>query len=183
MEVCYQLPVLPLDRPVPKHVLGRRGAICINSSSGLFGGSLPRQLSKRRGAVSYDSSDQMALYIRMIDVRLRVQTGYTSEQSERDEWKDRQHANFCTDFRPLHSRTDTVTSEVELQPVRSTLSIHKNLHASYYHRNDTHDTHPTLDQEYIKQAKCMLQKVGSWNFDIFFFDQLSNGETPAGNYK
>ncbi|MCI4390710.1 hypothetical protein PGIGA_G00125860 [Pangasianodon gigas] len=46
MEVCYQLPVLPLDRPVPKHVLGRRGAICITSSSGLFGGPLPRQLSK-----------------------------------------------------------------------------------------------------------------------------------------
>ncbi|XP_026796701.2 high affinity cAMP-specific 3',5'-cyclic phosphodiesterase 7A isoform X3 [Pangasianodon hypophthalmus] len=144
------------------------------------------RMCNRRGAVSYDSSDQMALYIRMIDVRLRAQTGNTSEQSERDEWKDRQqHTNFCTDFRTLQwcfgvvcaALTDTVTSEVELQPVRSTLSIHKNLQASYYHRNDTHDIHPTLDQEYIKQAKCMLQKVGSWNFDIFLFDQLSNGKS------
>lgn len=66
MEVCYQLPVLPLDRPVPKHVLSRRGAISFSSSSSLFGAPDPRQLSKRRGAISYDSSDQTALYIRML---------------------------------------------------------------------------------------------------------------------
>lgn len=46
MEVCYQLPVLPLDRPVPKHVLSRRGAISFSSSSALFGCPNPRQLSQ-----------------------------------------------------------------------------------------------------------------------------------------
>lgn len=46
MEVCYQLPVLPLDRPVPKHVLSRRGAISFSSSSSLFGAPDPRQLSQ-----------------------------------------------------------------------------------------------------------------------------------------
>lgn len=48
MEVCYQLPVLPLDRPVPKHVLSRRGAISFSSSSSLFGAPDPRQLSQVR---------------------------------------------------------------------------------------------------------------------------------------
>lgn len=48
MAVCYQLPVLPLDRPVPKHVLSRRGAISFSSSSSLFGGPSPRPLSKVR---------------------------------------------------------------------------------------------------------------------------------------
>lgn len=46
MEVCYQLPVLPLDRPVPQHVLSRRGAISFSSSSALFGCPHPRQLSQ-----------------------------------------------------------------------------------------------------------------------------------------
>lgn len=46
MEVCCQLPVLPLDRPVPQHVLSRRGAISFSSSSALFGCPNPRQLSQ-----------------------------------------------------------------------------------------------------------------------------------------
>ncbi|XP_039102894.1 high affinity cAMP-specific 3',5'-cyclic phosphodiesterase 7A isoform X3 [Hyaena hyaena] len=81
MEVCYQLPVLPLDRPVPQHVLSRRGAISFSSSSALFGCPNPRQLSQRRGAISYDSSDQTALYIRMLgDVRVRSRAGFESER-------------------------------------------------------------------------------------------------------
>ncbi|XP_022534990.1 high affinity cAMP-specific 3',5'-cyclic phosphodiesterase 7A isoform X2 [Astyanax mexicanus] len=187
MEVCYQLPVLPLDRPVPKHVLGRRGAICLTSSPVLFGGPAPRQLSKRRGAVSYDSSDQTALYIRMLDVRLKAPL-YTPERvererAEREKSKERyertqrrQHTQFCTDFRPLQSRTDAVGSEAE-QPVRSVLSFQKNLHSSHLSRNHTHSTHHTLDQEYVGQAKCLLRKVGSWSFDIFLFDHLSNGKS------
>ncbi|CAL8402361.1 unnamed protein product, partial [Gadus morhua 'NCC'] len=45
MEVCSLLPV-PLDRPVPKHVLSRRGAISFSSNSSLFGAPDPRQLSQ-----------------------------------------------------------------------------------------------------------------------------------------
>uniref|UniRef100_A0A9L0RSW3 Phosphodiesterase 7A n=2 Tax=Equus caballus TaxID=9796 RepID=A0A9L0RSW3_HORSE len=37
--------------------------------------------SKRRGAISYDSSDQTALYIRMLgDVRVRSRAGFESER-------------------------------------------------------------------------------------------------------
>lgn len=52
MEVCYQLPVLPLDRPVPQHVLSRRGAISFSSSSALFGCPNPRQLSQVSAAAA-----------------------------------------------------------------------------------------------------------------------------------
>ncbi|KAG7243224.1 hypothetical protein INR49_012756, partial [Caranx melampygus] len=37
---------LDLNRPVPKHVLSRRGAISFSSSSSLFGAPDPRQLSQ-----------------------------------------------------------------------------------------------------------------------------------------
>ncbi|KPP63343.1 hypothetical protein Z043_118412 [Scleropages formosus] len=51
-----ELPVLPLDRPVPKHVLSRRGAISFSSSSSLFGAPDPRQLSQVPGARGAASS-------------------------------------------------------------------------------------------------------------------------------
>lgn len=28
--------------------------------------------------------------------------------------------------------------------------------------------------------QCMLEKVGNWNFDIFLFDRLTNGELTSG---
>nr|XP_055174183.1 high affinity cAMP-specific 3',5'-cyclic phosphodiesterase 7A isoform X2 [Nyctereutes procyonoides] len=97
MEVCYQLPVLPLDRPVPQHVLSRRGAISFSSSSALFGCPNPRQLSQRRGAISYDSSDQTALYIRMLgDVRVRSRAGFESE---------RRGSHPYIDFRIFHGNS------------------------------------------------------------------------------
>uniref|UniRef100_A0A3Q1EZ18 Phosphodiesterase n=1 Tax=Acanthochromis polyacanthus TaxID=80966 RepID=A0A3Q1EZ18_9TELE len=34
-----------------------------------------------------------------------------------------------------------------------------------------------LDQDYQGQAAFMLSKVGSWNFDIFLFDRLTNGNS------
>ncbi|XP_061425113.1 high affinity cAMP-specific 3',5'-cyclic phosphodiesterase 7A-like isoform X2 [Lethenteron reissneri] len=66
METCHQLPVLPLDRPIPKHVLLRRGAISFSSCTALFSGPQPRLLSQRRGAISFESSDQNAIYVRML---------------------------------------------------------------------------------------------------------------------
>ncbi|XP_066514446.1 high affinity 3',5'-cyclic-AMP phosphodiesterase 7A-like isoform X1 [Hoplias malabaricus] len=193
MEVCYQLPVLPLDRTVPKHVLSRRGAICVSSSAVLFGGPAPRELNKRRGAISYDSSDQTALYIRMLDVQLRAQTGFTPEKQERHE-KDvrkerhqrteRQHqTHFCSDFRPLQwcfgvvcaARTDSLRTDAK--PVRSVLSFQNNFLSSQFNRNHTLHTLHTLDREYSGQAKCLLRKVRSWSFDIFLFDRYSNGKS------
>ncbi|MFT7809201.1 high affinity cAMP-specific 3',5'-cyclic phosphodiesterase 7A-like isoform X2 [Arapaima gigas] len=169
MEVCYQLPVLPLDRPVPKHVLSRRGAISFSSSSSLFGAPDPKQLSQRRGAISYDSSDQTALYIRMLgDVRVRSRAGFEPERRG-------SHPYLCVDFRILHSRPDPTVS-TSSRKVRRLLSFQRYLSSSRIFRgvppqNPLH----ILDDDYTGQAKCMLEKIGSWNFNIFLFDRLTNG--------
>ncbi|XP_056219816.1 high affinity cAMP-specific 3',5'-cyclic phosphodiesterase 7A isoform X1 [Seriola aureovittata] len=173
MEVCYQLPVLPLDRPVPKHVLSRRGAISFSSSSSLFGAPDPRQLSQRRGAISYDSSDQTALYIRMLgDVRVRSQVGFEPERRS-------SHPYLCIDFRTLHTRLgcgSTSASSAPERRVHRLLSFQRYLHSSRLLRGLPQQIPlHILDEDYTGQARCMLEKVGNWNFDIFLFDRLTNG--------
>ncbi|XP_054607143.1 high affinity 3',5'-cyclic-AMP phosphodiesterase 7A isoform X3 [Nothobranchius furzeri] len=174
MEVCYQLPVLPLDRPVPKHVLSRRGAISFSSSSSLFGAPDPRQLSQRRGAISYDSADQTALYIRMLDVRVRSQVGFEPERRS-------SHPYFCIDFRTLHARPGCGSSSASPgteRRVHRLLSFQRYLHSSRLLRGITQQIPlPILDEDYSGQARCMLEKVGSWNFDVFLFDRLTNGNS------
>ncbi|KAM6900196.1 high affinity 3',5'-cyclic-AMP phosphodiesterase 7A isoform 2-T2 [Xenentodon cancila] len=193
MEVCYQLPVLPLDRPVPKHVLSRRGAISFSSSSSLFGAPDPRQLSQittfplvnrgrksrfedRRGAISYDSSDQTALYIRMLgDVRVRSQVGFEPERRS-------SHPYHCIDFRTLHTRlgcsSSSTSSEKTEKRVHRLLSFQRYLHSSRLLRGIPQQIPlHILDEDYTGQARCMLEKVGNWNFDIFLFDRLTNGNS------
>ncbi|RXN25798.1 high affinity cAMP-specific 3, 5 -cyclic phosphodiesterase 7A-like isoform X2 [Labeo rohita] len=186
MELCYQLPVLPLDRPVPKHVLSRRGAISFSSSSSLFGAPDPRQLSQRRGAISYDSSDQTALYIRMLavtnktikpsfvftpgDVRVRSQVGFEPERRG-------SHPYLGVDFRTLHSRAESAGS-IPARRIRRLFSFQRHLLSSRLLRGAPHlNPLHILDEDYCGQAKCMLEKVGSWNFDIFLFDRLTNGNS------
>ncbi|XP_035887058.1 high affinity cAMP-specific 3',5'-cyclic phosphodiesterase 7A isoform X4 [Phyllostomus discolor] len=166
MEVCYQLPVLPLDRPVPQHVLSRRGAISFSSSSALFGCPNPRQLSQRRGAISYDSSDQTALYIRMLgDVRVRSRAGFESE---------RRGSHPYIDFRIFHTPSEVEVS-VSARNIRRLLSFQRYLRSSRFFRGTTvSNSLNILDDDYNGQAKCMLGKVGNWNFDIFLFDRLTN---------
>ncbi|XP_057178281.1 high affinity cAMP-specific 3',5'-cyclic phosphodiesterase 7A isoform X4 [Triplophysa rosa] len=184
MELCYQLPVLPLDRPVPKHVLSRRGAISFSSSSSLFGAPDPRQLSQRRGAISYDSSDQTALYIRMLavtnkiktsfvftpDVRVRSQVGFEPERRG-------SHPYLGVDFRTLHSRAESAGS-IPARRIRRLFSFQRHLLSSRLLRGTPHlNPLHILDEDYCGQARCMLDKVGSWNFDIFLFDRLTNGNS------
>ncbi|XP_024135446.1 high affinity cAMP-specific 3',5'-cyclic phosphodiesterase 7A isoform X2 [Oryzias melastigma] len=185
MEVCYQLPVLPLDRPVPKHVLSRRGAISFSSSSSLFGAPDPRQLSQRRGAISYDSSDQTALYIRMLgacvvfkqlfaNVRVRSQVGFEPERRS-------SHPYLRIDFRTLHTRlgygSSSDSSGTERR-VHRLLSFQRYLHSSRLLRGISQQIPlHILDEDYNGQARCMLEKVGNWNFDIFLFDRLTNGNS------
>ncbi|KAI2550161.1 PDE7A isoform 7, partial [Pan troglodytes] len=58
--------------------------------------------SKRRGAISYDSSDQTALYIRMLgDVRVRSRAGFESE---------RRGSHPYIDFRIFHSQSEIEVS-------------------------------------------------------------------------
>ncbi|KAM4604894.1 high affinity 3',5'-cyclic-AMP phosphodiesterase 7A-like [Polymixia lowei] len=169
MEVCYQLPVLPLDRPVPKHVLSRRGAISFSSSSALFGPT-PRQLSKRRGAISYDSADQTTLYIRMLDVRVRSHVGF-------DPGRRATHPYLHVDFRSLHCCQESL-GPVSARGLRRLLSFQRYVQTPRFLRGPTtFNSLHILDQDYTGQAKCMLEKVGSWDFDIFLFDRLTNGNS------
>ncbi|XP_056439700.1 high affinity cAMP-specific 3',5'-cyclic phosphodiesterase 7A isoform X1 [Gadus chalcogrammus] len=175
MEVCSQLPVLPLDRLVPKHVLSRRGAISFSSSSSLFGAPDPRQLSQRRGAISYDSSDQTALYIRMLgDVRVRRQVGFDPEPRGSPPY-------LCIDFRTLHTCLGPLAGAADSAPERRVhrlLSFQRYLHSSRLLRGPAQQIPlHLLDEDYTGQARCMLDKVGSWNFDIFLFDKFTNGNS------
>ncbi|XP_018613362.1 high affinity cAMP-specific 3',5'-cyclic phosphodiesterase 7A-like isoform X2 [Scleropages formosus] len=172
MEVCYQLPVLPLDRPVPKHVLSRRGAISFSSTSSLFGGPDPRKLSQRRGGISYDSADQTALYIRMLDVRVRSQVGFESERRG-------SHPYLYVDFRGLYPPSTESVSPWGCRCCRP-LSFQRRLAVSpSLLCPSSRLTLCFLDDDYAGQAKCMLRKVGSWDFDIFLFDRLTNGNSLA----
>ncbi|XP_054621116.1 high affinity cAMP-specific 3',5'-cyclic phosphodiesterase 7A isoform X5 [Dunckerocampus dactyliophorus] len=99
----------------------------------------------RRGAISYDSSDQTALYIRML---ARLSCGSTPPSS---------------------------TPE---RRVRRLLSLQRYLHSSRLLRGAPQQIPlPILDEDYTGQARCMLEKVGNWNFDIFLFDRLTNGNS------
>ncbi|XP_037601290.1 high affinity cAMP-specific 3',5'-cyclic phosphodiesterase 7A [Cebus imitator] len=160
MEVCYQLPVLPLDRPVPQHVLSRRGAISFSSSSALFGCPNPRQLSQRRGAISYDSSDQTALYIRMLgDVRVRSRAGFESE---------RRGSHPYIDFRIFHSQSEIEVS-VSARNIRRLLSFQRYLRSSRFFRGTTvSNSLNILDDDYNGQAKvCIVFLNKTLIFDKF----------------
>ncbi|XP_067888016.1 high affinity cAMP-specific 3',5'-cyclic phosphodiesterase 7A isoform X2 [Heterodontus francisci] len=208
MALCYQyqLPVLPLDRPVPKHVLSRRGAISFSSSSSLFGCANPRVLSQRRGAISYESSDQTALYIRMLgDVRVRSRAGFQPE---------RRDSHPYVDFRLLHLPPET-GELASAKKIRRLLSFQRYFRTAHLFRGiPSRNSLCILDDNYSGQAmmlpdlllcfqdfllnlincwfqnllllsqleeidrlQCMLEKNGSWNFDIFLFDRLTNGNS------
>ncbi|CAB1349818.1 unnamed protein product [Coregonus sp. 'balchen'] len=140
---------------------------------------------ERRGAISYDSSDQTALYIRMLgDVRVRSQVGFEPEGRG-------SYPYLCIDFRTLHSCSDSTSASsliagpgfISAGPVsgrrlRRLLSFQRYLHSSRLLWGTTHlNPLHILDEDYIGQAKCMLERVGSWNFDIFLFDRLTNGNS------
>ncbi|MBZ3879540.1 High affinity cAMP-specific 3',5'-cyclic phosphodiesterase 7A [Sciurus carolinensis] len=123
----------------------------------------------RRGAISYDSSDQTALYIRMLgDVRVRSRAGFESE---------RRGSHPYIDFRIFHSQSEIEVS-VSARNIRRLLSFQRYLRSSRFFRGTTVSSSLNiLDDDYNGQAKCMLEKVGNWNFDIFLFDRLTNGNS------
>ncbi|XP_043545219.1 high affinity cAMP-specific 3',5'-cyclic phosphodiesterase 7A isoform X4 [Chiloscyllium plagiosum] len=171
MALCYQyqLPVLPLDRPVPKHVLSRRGAISFSSSSSLFGCANPRVLSQRRGAISYESSDQTALYIRMLgDVRVRSRAGFQPE---------RRDSHPYVDFRLLHLSPEP-GELASARKIRRLLSFQRYFRSAHLFCGVSPlNSLSFLDDNYNGQAMRMLEKDGNWNFDIFLFDRLTNGNS------
>lgn len=73
-------------------------------------------------------------------------------------------------------------SEIEVsvsaRNVRRLLSFQRYLRSSRFFRGITvPNSSNILDDDYNGQAKCMLEKVGNWNFDIFLFDRLTNGNS------
>ncbi|XP_049420846.1 high affinity cAMP-specific 3',5'-cyclic phosphodiesterase 7A isoform X2 [Epinephelus fuscoguttatus] len=145
----------------------------------------PVNVLKRRGAISYDSSDQTALYIRMLgacvvfkqlfaNVRVRSQVGFEPERRS-------SHPYLCIDFRTLHTRLgygSTSTSSAPERRVHRLLSFQRYLHSSRLLRGVPQQIPlHILDEDYTGQARCMLEKVGNWNFDIFLFDRLTNGNS------
>ncbi|XP_059757814.1 high affinity cAMP-specific 3',5'-cyclic phosphodiesterase 7A isoform X3 [Balaenoptera ricei] len=125
--------------------------------------------AKRRGAISYDSSDQTALYIRMLgDVRVRSRAGFESE---------RRGSHPYIDFRIFHAQSEIEVS-VSARNIRRLLSFQRYLRSSRFFRGTSvSNSLNILDDDYNGQAKCMLEKVGNWNFDIFLFDRLTNGNS------
>ncbi|XP_036374524.1 high affinity cAMP-specific 3',5'-cyclic phosphodiesterase 7A-like isoform X2 [Megalops cyprinoides] len=105
----------------------------------------------------------------MLDVRIRSRLGFEPER--------RSPPYPCVDFRILHSRPDS-SGSTSTRNIRRLLSFQRYLHSSPLYRgvpaqNPLH----ILDDDYTGQAKCMLEKVGSWKFDIFLFDRLTNGNS------
>ncbi|XP_031665771.1 high affinity cAMP-specific 3',5'-cyclic phosphodiesterase 7A isoform X8 [Oncorhynchus kisutch] len=125
----------------------------------------------RRGAISYDSENQTALYIRMLDVRVRSQVGFEPEPRG-------SHPYLYVDFRTLHSRPQSA-GPVSARNVRRLLSFQRYLHSSRFIRGipASNPLGYILDDDYTGQAKLMLEKVGNWNFDMFLFDRLTNGNS------
>uniref|UniRef100_A0A8C2HGA0 3',5'-cyclic-AMP phosphodiesterase n=1 Tax=Cyprinus carpio TaxID=7962 RepID=A0A8C2HGA0_CYPCA len=115
--------------------------------------------SKRRGAISYDSSDQTALYIRMLgDVRVRSQVGFEPERRG-------SHPYLGVDFRTLHCKYRIQHSHTFL--LQFYIEFFLKICCMV-------DFSCALTVLYLQ---CMLEKVGSWNFDIFLFDRLTNGNS------
>ncbi|KAL6096010.1 pde7b [Pungitius sinensis] len=86
------------------------------------------------------------------------------------------------DVRILKSKTSAQQGEVESgrRQVKRQLSFQRYCHASRLLRGlvpRAPGTPHLLDDDYMGQAAYMLSKVGTWNFDIFLFDRLTNGNS------
>uniref|UniRef100_V9KEG1 Phosphodiesterase n=1 Tax=Callorhinchus milii TaxID=7868 RepID=V9KEG1_CALMI len=124
---------------------------------------------ERCGTISLDSPDQNALCVRMQgDERVRGQAGLLSE---------RRGSYPFIDFRLLN--TTAQSGEIGTKKkVKRLLSFQRYFHASRLLRGIVPQASlHLLDEDYLGQARHMLSKVGTWNFDIFLFDRLTNGNS------
>ncbi|KAL7984269.1 hypothetical protein Chor_002839, partial [Crotalus horridus] len=102
------------------------------------------------------------------DVRVRSRAGFERE---------RRGSHPYIDFRIFHSNSEFEVS-VSARNIRRLLSFQRYLRSSRFFRGITlPNSSNILDDDYNGQAKCMLEKVGNWNFDIFLFDRLTNGNS------
>ncbi|GAA6066953.1 high affinity cAMP-specific 3',5'-cyclic phosphodiesterase 7A isoform X7, partial [Tachysurus ichikawai] len=131
-----------------------------NSNLSLFFNSFPQ----RRGAISYDSSDQTALYIRMLgacvifkqlfsrDVRVRSQAGFEPERRG-------SHPYLGVDFRTLHSRAESAGS-IPARRIRRLFSFQRHLLSSRLLRGALHlNPLHILDEDYCGQARILYNRL------------------------
>ncbi|XP_046771160.1 cAMP-specific 3',5'-cyclic phosphodiesterase 7B isoform X4 [Gallus gallus] len=96
---------------------------------------------ERCGEISFDSPDQNAKCVRMLDTTLSGEIGTKKK-------------------------------------VKRLLSFQRYFHASRLLRGIIPQASLyLLDEDYLGQARHMLSKVGTWDFDIFLFDRLTNGNS------
>ncbi|XP_041484507.1 uncharacterized protein LOC121431091 isoform X2 [Lytechinus variegatus] len=144
----------------------------------------------RRGGISFDRADKTALYVRMLgDVIVHGKLVTTDPLPLRrgsvpeNEYKAPQILP-SNKIRRTSLQTPTVAA-IEPSPTSTSASQAKQT------KNDDgnddqaksstaqHRTHPTvlLDAAYHGKAHHMLQNIGQWDFNIFKFDEISNGHS------
>ncbi|XP_018118736.1 cAMP-specific 3',5'-cyclic phosphodiesterase 7B isoform X1 [Xenopus laevis] len=102
------------------------------------------------------------------DARVKVPAGVLSE---------RRGSYPFIDFRLLNNTTHSGEIGTK-KKVKRLLSFQRYFHASRLLRGIVPQASlHLLDEDYLGQARHMLSKVGMWNFDIFLFDRLTNGNS------
>ncbi|XP_006123920.1 3',5'-cyclic-AMP phosphodiesterase 7B isoform X2 [Pelodiscus sinensis] len=102
------------------------------------------------------------------DARVRGQTVVLSE---------RRGSYPYIDFRLLNNTTHSGEIGTK-KKVKRLLSFQRYFHASRLLRGIVPQASLyLLDEDYLGQARHMLSKVGMWDFDIFLFDRLTNGNS------
>ncbi|XP_058027213.1 cAMP-specific 3',5'-cyclic phosphodiesterase 7B isoform X2 [Ahaetulla prasina] len=120
--------------------------------------------TKRRGVLESGGST----HVLSGDARLRGQTGVLSE---------RRGSYPFIDLRLLNNTI--YSGEIGTKKkVKRLLSFQRYFHASRLLRGIIPQASLyLLDEDYLGQARHMLSKVGMWDFDIFLFDRLTNGNS------
>ncbi|XP_033999803.1 cAMP-specific 3',5'-cyclic phosphodiesterase 7B-like isoform X2 [Trematomus bernacchii] len=130
---------------------------------------------ERCGAVALKRSEQDAIQVCML-ADGRVNTGHAGVLLV-----ERRGSYPLIDLRIL--KTSAQQGGVESgtrRKVKRQLSFQRYCHASRLLRGAMPNTPGSLhllDKNYLGQAAHMLSKVGTWNFDIFLFDRLTNGNS------
>lgn len=190
--MCHELPYLPLDRDIPLSVLKRRGAISFSSSSVLFS-SRPRL--ERRGAISYEKTDKTAIYVRTLgDVRVH------SADLAKTQKSGKKLLSRKSSTKTKNTTTTTTTATVQREdsierkndhPIRRMPSRVRRCSSCCCgtvwkkHSEPIRDTqrignsfcNGQVDQTYPGQAEAMLERLGSWDFDMFHLEKVTGGHS------
>ncbi|XP_072045778.1 uncharacterized protein [Amphiura filiformis] len=171
MALCHELPFLPLDRAIPKHVLERRGAISFSSSSSLFR-SLPRL--ERRGGISFDKTEQAAIYVRMLgDVRFK-----STKPAINKPCGERRRSSIPENEMKIIEALESNVRRTSLKHSRA-LSLPRIIQrpipkAKFYERPEPR---PLLDSRYNGQITQLLNRLNHWDFNIFHLHQVTGAHS------